>query len=86
MKEKKKTELEEWIDGQIRKDPDLRRHVHKTLQGMRLEQETAAFFAERRRRADRKEFNRLMRRTGGEPPREGDEIIGEKEEMKAEKS
>jgi hypothetical protein len=33
---------------------------------------TATFFAERRRRADFRAFDRLMRRKGGEPPRPGD--------------
>ena len=35
---------------------------------------TAAFFAERRDRADFKAFDRLMRRKGGEPPRQEDKI------------
>lgn len=35
---------------------------------------TAQFFAERRARADFKAFDRLMRRKGGEPPRDGDKI------------
>ena len=35
---------------------------------------TAAFFAERRGRADFDAFDRLMKRTGGEPPRLEDEI------------
>ena len=34
---------------------------------------TAAFFAERKGRADLKAFGRLLRRKGGETPREGDE-------------
>lgn len=34
---------------------------------------TAAFFAERRERADFEAFGRIMRRQGGEPPREGNE-------------
>jgi hypothetical protein len=34
----------------------------------------AAFFAERRRRADFRAFDRLMRRRGGERPRRGDEL------------
>lgn len=34
---------------------------------------TAAFFEERRARADWGAFDRLMARAGGEPPREGDE-------------
>jgi hypothetical protein len=36
--------------------------------------ETATFFADRRRRANFKEFDRIMNRAGGEPPREGDEV------------
>ncbi len=36
--------------------------------------ETAAFFAERRKRADFKAFKRIMIRQGGEPPRPGDEV------------
>jgi hypothetical protein len=35
---------------------------------------TAQFFAERRTRADFKAFDRLMRRKGGEPPRDDDKI------------
>jgi post-segregation antitoxin (ccd killing protein) len=35
---------------------------------------TAAFFAERRERADFAAFDRLMRRKGGEPPSPGDEV------------
>jgi hypothetical protein len=35
---------------------------------------TAEFFAERRARADVKAFDRLMRRKGGEVPREDDKI------------
>jgi hypothetical protein len=35
---------------------------------------TAAFFAERRERADFKAFDRLMRRKGGERPRPDDKI------------
>jgi hypothetical protein len=35
---------------------------------------TAAFFAERRRRADMKEFDQLMSRAGGEPPGPDDTI------------
>ncbi len=34
---------------------------------------TAAYFAERRGRADLPAFKRLLKRKGGEPPREGDE-------------
>lgn len=34
---------------------------------------TAAFFAERRSRADLKAFKRLLNRKGGEAPRKGDE-------------
>ncbi|MGA9867111.1 MAG: toxin-antitoxin system HicB family antitoxin [Acetobacteraceae bacterium] len=36
--------------------------------------DTAAFFAERRARADFKAFDRLMRRKGGEPPSPDDAI------------
>ena len=36
--------------------------------------ETATFFADRRRRADFEAFDRIMNRTGGEPPRAGDEV------------
>lgn len=35
---------------------------------------TAAFFAERRERADFKAFDRLMQRKGGEPPQSDDVI------------
>ena len=35
---------------------------------------TAAFFAERRNRADFKAFDRLLRRKGGEPPAPDDTI------------
>ena len=35
---------------------------------------TARFFADRRARADFKAFDRLMKRRGGQPPREGDRI------------
>lgn len=34
---------------------------------------TAQFFAERRSRADLAAFRKLLRRAGGEPPRQGDE-------------
>ena len=34
---------------------------------------TAAYFAERRERADLEAFRRILRRKGGQPPREGDE-------------
>lgn len=34
---------------------------------------TAAFFAERKERADMKAFHRILTRKGGEKPREGDE-------------
>ena len=34
---------------------------------------TAAFFGERRGRADLAAFRRIMKRKGGEPPRPGDE-------------
>jgi hypothetical protein len=36
--------------------------------------ETASFFDDRKARADFKAFDRIMRRRGGEPPREGDEL------------
>lgn len=36
--------------------------------------ETAEFFEERRRRADFEAADRIMNRTGGEPPRVGDEL------------
>jgi hypothetical protein len=35
---------------------------------------TASYFAERKVRADRAAFERIMTREAGEPPREGDEI------------
>jgi hypothetical protein len=35
---------------------------------------TAEFFAERRARADRRAFRRILNRKGGEPPRSGDEL------------
>jgi uncharacterized protein (DUF1778 family) len=35
---------------------------------------TAAFFEERRSRADMKAFKRIMTRQGGKPPRPGDEV------------
>ena len=35
---------------------------------------TAQFFADRRARANFKAFDKLMRRKGGEPPRDGDKI------------
>jgi hypothetical protein len=36
--------------------------------------ETSEFFESRARRANYAEFDRIMSRTGGEPPREGDEL------------
>jgi hypothetical protein len=36
--------------------------------------ETARFFTDRRARADFKAFDKIMKRRGGEAPREGDEI------------
>jgi uncharacterized protein (DUF1778 family) len=36
--------------------------------------ETVQFFAERRTQADFDAFNRIMNRSGGEPPRSGDEL------------
>lgn len=38
--------------------------------------ETARFFADRKARADFKAFDRIMKRRGGKPPREGDEVTG----------
>jgi hypothetical protein len=35
---------------------------------------TATFFADRKARADFKAFDKIMRRRGGEAPREGDEL------------
>jgi hypothetical protein len=35
--------------------------------------ETARFFADRKARADFKAFDKIMKRRGGEPPRQGDE-------------
>ena len=35
---------------------------------------TARFFEDRRARADFKAFDRIMKRRGGRPPREGDEM------------
>jgi hypothetical protein len=36
--------------------------------------QTAKYFAERRARADYKAFDKIMRRRGGNTPREGDEL------------
>jgi hypothetical protein len=36
--------------------------------------QTARFFQERRARADFKAFDRIMKRRGGKPPRQGDEM------------
>jgi len=36
--------------------------------------ETARFFADRKARADFKAFDKIMKRRGGAPPRDGDEI------------
>jgi hypothetical protein len=38
--------------------------------------QTARFFEDRRARADFKTFDKIMRRHGGKPPREGDEMPG----------
>jgi len=38
--------------------------------------QTARFFADRRAREDFKAFDKIMRRRGGMPPREGDEMPG----------
>jgi len=36
--------------------------------------ETARFFQDRKARANSKAFDRIMKRRGGKPPREGDEM------------
>lgn len=36
--------------------------------------ETARFFADGKKRANLKAFDRILRRRGGEPPRKGDEL------------
>jgi hypothetical protein len=36
--------------------------------------QTARYFADRKARADFEAFDKIMRRRGGSPPREGDEI------------
>jgi hypothetical protein len=36
--------------------------------------ETARFFEQRKARADFKTFDKIMKRRGGQPPREGDEM------------
>jgi len=36
--------------------------------------QTARFFADRKARADFKAFDKIMRRRGGKPPREGNEM------------
>jgi hypothetical protein len=36
--------------------------------------ETARFFEQRKGRADFKAFDRIMKRRGGQPPRQGDEM------------
>jgi hypothetical protein len=38
--------------------------------------QTARFFEDRRARADFRTFDKIMRRRGGKPPREGDEMPG----------
>lgn len=38
--------------------------------------ETARFFQNRKARADFKTFDKIIKRRGGEPPREGDEMPG----------
>ena len=38
--------------------------------------QTARFFEDRRARADFKTLDKIMRRRGGKPPREGDEMPG----------
>jgi hypothetical protein len=42
--------------------------------------QTAEFFADRKKRADFKAFDKLMKRSGGSPPRAGDEISGQEDE------
>ena len=42
MKEKKKANLEEWFDAELRTDADLNRQVEETLQAMRIEQDLVA--------------------------------------------
>ena len=37
--------------------------------------ETARFFEDRKARADFRAFDKIMKRRGGKPPREGDEIL-----------
>ena len=41
--------------------------------------QTAKFFADRRARADFKAFHRIMKRRGGKPPQEGDEMHSKRE-------
>lgn len=36
--------------------------------------ETARYFSDRQARADFEAFDRILRRSGGEPPRDGDEM------------
>ena len=36
--------------------------------------QTARFFSDRKARADFKAFDKIMKRRGGKPPREGDEL------------
>lgn len=38
--------------------------------------QTARFFEDRKARADFRTFDKIMRRRGGKPPREGDEMPG----------
>ncbi len=38
---------------------------------------TARFFNERQQRADRDEFKRILTRSGGEEPRDGDELLAD---------
>jgi hypothetical protein len=40
--------------------------------------QTAEFFADRKKRAGFKTFDKLMNRSGGSPPRAGDEMPGKK--------
>jgi hypothetical protein len=45
--------------------------------------QTARFFEDRRARADFKTFDKILRRRGGKPPREGDEMPGKETSREA---
>ena len=64
MKEKQQPDLDEEGLPRNRSESDETRDEVRN---------TAAFFAKRRERADFEAFGRIMRRQGGEPPREGNE-------------